>query len=294
MFGTVGFMAPEQVRGEAADARSDIFALSCVLYEMLAGQRAFGRGTMVETMTAILREPVPEVSLSGTDASPHLNRIVAHCLEKASGERFQSASDVAFALRGVGSTTQEVPSVAAATMVPSRHRRGWLVPVGLGVLAVAMAGWLGWTLRGREGTGLAPQTVRFSVANADEAYAAAGTGMGYSRQFALSPDGRQLVLIARDRGRTQLAVRSLDSQSLRMLPSTEGASAPFWSPDGGYVAFIQGGALKKIALATGGVETIYPLDSSLGGSWSESGELVVADWKGMWRVPATGGQPQPV
>jgi len=113
VLGTVGYMAPEQVRGEPADARSDIFALGCVLYEMLAGERAFKRDTTAETMTAILREPAPEVSTSGVVATPELNRIVAHCLEKQPAERFQSASDVAFGLRSLstgGTTTVPVPT----------------------------------------------------------------------------------------------------------------------------------------------------------------------------------------
>jgi len=103
--GTVGYMSPEQVRGQAADHRSDLFSLGLVLHEMLSGRRAFARETAAETMTAILREPAPELHLSGSDAPPELGRIVSHCLEKAPGERFQSARDLAFALRSVLSGT---------------------------------------------------------------------------------------------------------------------------------------------------------------------------------------------
>ena len=101
VLGTVGYMAPEQVRGQAVDARSDIFALGCLLYEMLAGRRAFARETAAETMTAILKDPVPEVSVSGVEATPELNRIIGHCLEKNPGERFQSASDLSFHLKSL-------------------------------------------------------------------------------------------------------------------------------------------------------------------------------------------------
>ena len=101
VLGTLGYMAPEQVRGQVADARSDIFALGCLLYEMLAGKRAFARHTAAETMAAILKDPTPEVSVSGVEASLELNRIVAHCLEKNPGERFQSASDLAFQLKSL-------------------------------------------------------------------------------------------------------------------------------------------------------------------------------------------------
>ncbi len=101
VLGTVGYMAPEQVRGQPADARSDIFTLGCLLYEMLSGNRAFARDTAAETMAAILKDPAPEVSISGVEITPELNRIVAHCLEKNPGERFQSASDLAFHLRSL-------------------------------------------------------------------------------------------------------------------------------------------------------------------------------------------------
>ena len=106
VMGTVGYMAPEQVRGHATDARSDLFALGAVLYEMLSGQRAFQRDTAAETMTAILKEDPPEFAGTRTDIPAGLDRIIRHCLEKNPGERFQSARDVAFALEALsGSAT---------------------------------------------------------------------------------------------------------------------------------------------------------------------------------------------
>ena len=96
--GTVGYMAPEQVRGQTVDARADIFAFGAVLYEMLTGQRAFQRDTAADTMTAILNEDPPELARPRADIPPALDRIVRHCLEKNPDERFQSARDLAFAL----------------------------------------------------------------------------------------------------------------------------------------------------------------------------------------------------
>ena len=102
--GTVGYMAPEQVRGEVTDARTDLFALGAVLYEMLTGRHAFQRNTAAETMTAILREDPPDLMTTRVDLSPGLERIVRHCLEKNPVERFQSARDVAFALEALSGT----------------------------------------------------------------------------------------------------------------------------------------------------------------------------------------------
>src|SRR5450830_701269 len=123
--GTVMYMSPEQVRGETADHRSDIFSFGIVLYEMLTGQQAFKRETAAESMTAILKEDPPEITVSGLGPSPGLQRIVQHCLEKKPGERFQSARDIAFALQALsGSTTvASGPSIA----VTRRAWRGWPV-----------------------------------------------------------------------------------------------------------------------------------------------------------------------
>jgi TolB-like protein/predicted Ser/Thr protein kinase len=114
VLGTVGYMAPEQVRGEPADHRSDVFALGCVLHEMLTGRSPFRRETAVETMTAILREEPPEVALSAVETTPELNRVLGRCLEKQPSQRFQSASDLAFALRSLLAPAPSTKADAAA------------------------------------------------------------------------------------------------------------------------------------------------------------------------------------
>ncbi len=134
VLGTVGYMAPEQVRGEPADARSDIFALGCLLYEMLTGRRAFKRATTAETMTAVLKDPVPELDLSGPGISSELDRIVGRCLEKSPGERFQSASDLAFSLRELAS-----PKARGARTLTAAGRRLRVAGVAAAVLLVAAA-----------------------------------------------------------------------------------------------------------------------------------------------------------
>ncbi len=135
VMGTAAYMSPEQVRGEAVDHRSDIFSFGAVLYEMLAGQQAFGRETATESMTAILKEDPPEIAATIAGSSPGLQRIVQHCLEKKPGERFQSARDIAFALQALsGSAVASGPAVA----VTHGNWRRWLA-VGGGALAVAVA-----------------------------------------------------------------------------------------------------------------------------------------------------------
>jgi non-specific serine/threonine protein kinase len=139
ILGTVGYMAPEQVRGEPGDVRSDIFALGCVLYEMVTGQRTFERPTAAETMTAILREPVPEMALPSRQISSELNCIVGHCLEKNPAERFQSAQDMAFSLREVAKSDG-----GGLRAISDRRRHSLptvLIPAALLVLAGAVFIW---------------------------------------------------------------------------------------------------------------------------------------------------------
>jgi dipeptidyl aminopeptidase/acylaminoacyl peptidase len=138
VMGTVGYMSPEQVRGHTADARSDIFSFGAVLYEMATGRRAFQRDTAAETMTAILKEDPPEISGTGLQIPPGLDRVVRHCLEKGPKERFQSARDVAFDLQSL-SSVQPVAAVGSAR----RAGRGLLAAVGLAALVGVAAYWAG-------------------------------------------------------------------------------------------------------------------------------------------------------
>ena len=141
VMGTAGYMSPEQVRGEPADQRSDIFSLGCALYEMACGRRAFVRDTAAETMTAILREEPPEPSTSDIDVAPELRRIITRCLEKNPEERFQSARDLAFDLRSIATQT----GAASTRRWPATGARGWRW-MAIGGLAIAIAAIAIWQL----------------------------------------------------------------------------------------------------------------------------------------------------
>ena len=146
VMGTVGYMAPEQVRGANVDTRTDIFSLGAVLYEMVSGQQAFRRDTAAETMTAILKEQPRELSEMDQPASPGMQRIIARCLEKKPEQRFQSAKDLAFALEALtGSGIRSQASPAITEQKPSWIRSKWLLPaigIPLALLAGVVIGWL--------------------------------------------------------------------------------------------------------------------------------------------------------
>jgi eukaryotic-like serine/threonine-protein kinase len=144
VMGTVGYMAPEQVRGLAVDARSDLFALGAVLYEMLSGNRAFTGETATDTLFAIVKQDPRDLTASRADIPPALNRIVSHCLEKNPAERFQSARDVAFALEALSGTSISSPAVAVDnTPMGSGHNRLRLLIAGIIAAAILAAFWLG-------------------------------------------------------------------------------------------------------------------------------------------------------
>ena len=271
MMGTVGYMAPEQVRGQAVDARTDMFALGAVLYEMLAGRRAFQRETAAETMTAILREDPPDLSGSRTDLSPALDRIVRHCLEKNPAERFQTARDVAFALQAFSGTSLSAPVAAppGATSRTQQVRR--VLPFVIAASAALVAG----AALDRSFWSASPSIVTYETKTVDPQwitnarfapdgqtifFTAAATG-NIPRLFVIRPDGISPEPIGEARthllsvsskgelaaivGAVPLAHRLFTGTLVRM--TMDGAAKPWmenvreadWSPDGSSLAVIR-------------------------------------------------------
>ena len=300
ILGTVQYMSPEQVRGEAVDHRSDIFSFGLILYEMLSGVRPFQRETTVETMTAILKDDPPELGEAKARISPQLEKLVRRCLEKKAERRFQTASDLGFALDSLSTPSDSLPAAqplpqADKAASSARVRQGrWLVIGGvlLAVLATAATAFL----IGRSWTGSsAPAAVRrvtlpMSPPLALGKYCPLGIGR---TAIALSPDGSLLVYVGEQNGKSQLFARPLDSFEARPLPGTEGAYAPFFSPDGRHIAFFAANALQKVALAGGQPVTLCEARTAHGGAWGADDTILFTDAEGarLVRVPASGGEP---
>ena len=293
VLGTVGYMSPEQVRGRPVDHRSDIFSLGAVLFEMLAGERAFAGESAVEAMNAILKEDPPELTRTKTPLPLALDRIVRRCLEKNPDERFQSARDLAFALDAIAGT---MGSGAVAPVTAPAHRgRISLSPAAI-VVAVAVVFALGafgdgWLRSRFRGSSVAEADVtRFTIA-APEAV----TISPYSRP-AVSPDGRFVAFVGRQSGeRDRIWLRSLNTLAARVVGGTENAAAPFWSPDGSSIAFYADGKLKKARVAGGPPETLCDaetLGEALGGAWNREGIILFSTSlsSGLRRVSAAGGE----
>jgi serine/threonine protein kinase/Tol biopolymer transport system component len=223
VLGTLGYMSPEQVRGKPADARSDIFSFGAILYEMLAGKRAFHGDSAADTMSAILREDPPDLSVSNHSISPALERIVRHCLEKNPEQRFHSAHDLAFDI-------ESLSSVSATAMTPRPAGRRWK----LSPLAFLAAG----LTVGAVGTFLAIRGPRGSP----EALPAFRriTNISGSEEFpTLSPDGQTVAFQNRVHGLIGIWVQRAGSRRPINLTAdcTRESSAPAFSPDGSLIAY---------------------------------------------------------
>ena len=262
VMGTASYMAPEQVRGEPADARADIFAFGAVLYEMLSGTRAFRRDTAVETMTAVLKDDPPELSDPAHLVSPALDRIVRRCLEKSPEQRFQSARDLSFALSALSGT--EATNAARATAAAPR-RTPILLWLGGALVLAAVAGATWWWAQRPVATSL----MQFAIPVPQE--------MSVSH-MALAHDGSMLVFVSPElsTGLPMLYLQRIGSSSVTPLPGTQGASYPFWSPDGAYVAFFANGKLQKMAISGGTPQVLASAINARGGSWSSKGVIIYA------------------
>jgi len=278
VMGTVPYMSPEQLEGKEADPRSDIFAFGCVLYEMATGRRAFSGANQASLVSSILRDDPEPVSSIAPAMPTALDRVVKTCLAKDPEDRWQSARDVMSELRWIAEAGSHAGAPAAvAPRRRGRGRIGWEIAAGL---ILALAGWMASGLLQRVRP--APM-VRFEVS-----LPPAGR-FGYG--LALSPDGGQLVFEGTSGGVARLYVRRLSSTEVRELPGTEGATFPFWSPDGTSLGFFARGTLRRYDLSTGATRTLAPAASGRGGAWGRDGVILFAPDTGsaLLRVSAEGG-----
>jgi len=294
VMGTVGYMSPEQVRGQAVDHRSDIFSFGAILYEMLSGRRAFHGESAADTMSAILKEDPPDLSDTNQNISPALERLVNHCLEKNPEARFHSASDLAFALEAIsGSSGVSGQTMRAMTALPARARirkqLPWLVAALLALALIAALPFVFLYLRNSPVSHLT--AVRAMIPPPENAH------LPYFNQMEVSPDGLRLAFVAIGaNGVTSLWLRPLAALSAQPLAGTEGASYPFWSPDSRFIGFFANGKLKKIDAAGGPPQTLCDAPSGRGGTWNRDGVIVFAPdiFSALYRVSATGGAPAPL
>ena len=286
--GTFQYMAPEQVEGKEADARSDIFALGAVFYEMATGKRAFEGKTAASAMAAVLeRDPAPISSLQPT-TPPAFDRLVKTCIDKDPDERWQTAHDVKLQLKQIseGVSHAGTSGSSPAMVVPAarKNHRRYVQGVVLG-LAIAAASAVGFLARAPRQA--PPVWGGLNITGA----------LGEEGSFVLSNDGSRLAYVAADsQGRVLLWVRKLDSPKGLPLDGTAGAEYPFWSADGRNIGFFADGKLKRIEADGQNLQTVCAAPNGRGGTWNRDGVIVFTPNAvgGVARVSAAGGTSTPI
>jgi eukaryotic-like serine/threonine-protein kinase len=283
LVGTFQYISPDQLEGKEADARSDIFALGAVLYEMATGKRAFEGKSHASVVAAVLEREPPPISSLRPMSPPALDRIVKQCLAKNPEERWQTAHDVKVQLQWIeeGDSQSGVP-VGVLAQRKGWDRVGWLLAATFFLLAVAGgAAW--WQASNRR-----PRPMYFHTS---VPFAA--------NDLALSPDGSILAMVAYSTQADNyvLWTHEVGGRRTSMLDGTQGVSYPFWSPDGKFIGFFADGKLKKVDVSAGQVQVLCDAPTGRGGTWNRDGTIVFAPdalGGGLFRVSSWGGSPEEV
>jgi serine/threonine protein kinase/Tol biopolymer transport system component len=287
ILGTLQYMAPEQLEGKDADARSDIFAFGAVLYEMLTGKQPFEGKTQASLIAAILERDPPSIA----DAVPTaLDRLMRRCLEKDPEQRWESARDLKAELEWIAEGgAAPVPPAATSKRSNWQKHTVWIAAL---IVLIALAVWY------RPALPPARELVRFSIFPPDKTTFSIATNMTIpAPQFELSPDGHAIVFAAALPGaKPMLWLRPLAELSAHTIAGTEGAEYPFWSPDGQWIAFFSDNKLKRIPASGGPAQNIAEgLTDPRGLSWGPDNTILFAlGASNISRVPFSGGAITPV
>lgn len=288
--GTIQYMSPEQIEGKEADARSDIFALGAVLYEMAAGKRPFEGKSQISLASSILEKDPEPISGIKPHTPAAFEHVVTTCLQKDPEARFLAAHDIKLELQWIAAERPSpAPAALPAPAAPKRERLVWAVAL---VAAAVLGAAAGIFLNRPVQTAQAIRTVIDPPPS---------TTLGLTGDFAgppvLSPDGASVAFTATGvDSKTTLWVRPMNALEAHTLPGTEGATFPFWSPDGRALGFFADGKLKTIDLTGGSAVAIADAAFGRGGTWGQDGVIVYTPntQTALMRVSVSGGTPAPV
>jgi len=290
IMGTLQYMAPEQLEGKASDPRTDLFACGQVLYEMATGRRAFGGPSSAAIISAILSGTTPSIREVQATNSTDLDWAIRRCLAKNPEARWQRAADLAAVLEWIQTKTLTGGDEVQPAAVPKRRWRT-AGSVAAAALAIVLGTWIA-ARQWQAASSIATAPVRATIQLAADAVISDDS----STALALSRDGRRLAYAAAVKGTTALYLRHLDRLDATRLPGTEGASGPFFSPDGSTIAFFAGGKLKKVALDGSSPVILCDAPRGRGGDWATADTIAFAPSSDapLFRVGASGGDPEPL
>ncbi len=277
IMGTASYMSPEQAAGKPVDRRADIWSFGAVLWEMLTGSRLFSGETVSHTLADVLRADIDYARLPASTPAP-IRELLRRCLDRDPKTRLRDIGEARIAIQKYLLNPSSTLETSLA-LAPRSHFAvaGWAVA---GLLAVAMA--LGWRALRPADPVLQP-LIRLDVDLGPDV----SLGSSNGTDVIISPDGTRLVYVSQNR----LFTRRLDQATATELKGTEGASAPFFSPNGQWVAFFSGGSLQKVSIDGGTAVVLCPAATSRGGSWAEDDSIIASIGTRLMRVPAAGGEP---
>jgi eukaryotic-like serine/threonine-protein kinase len=289
--GTFQYMSPEQAEGNEADARSDIFAMGALLYEMVTGKRAFTGKSQASIVAAILAsEPAP-ISVTQPMTPPALAQVVKTCLAKDPEERFQTVHDLKLQLKWIAEASSG--QLAAPTQVRARpvvQKRTLVIAAAAGWLLAAAALTSFLLSRNQVEEARRPLTASW-LAPPDTTFSIVHPGAP-----TLSPDGTKLAFLTGEQSETKLWVRDVPTGTVHSVDEADRPRFPFWSPDSKNIGFFSAGKLKKVALAGGPVQVLCDAPEGRGGSWSQRGVIIFTPniFEPLYKVGEGGGTPEKI
>ena len=296
VMGTPAYMSPEQARGKSTDRRTDIWSFGCLMYEMLTGHLPFEGETATDTLARII-EREPDWEMLPQDTPSNIRVLLRRCLEKNQRRRLRDIGDAVIEIR----ETLSPPSTAPpATTLPRLEAAPRLKPQTLAIIVVAalvcilgaiVALWKPWRITSPPKLQVSRSVILLPQG---ESIVSTAYGSAAGSAVALSPDGTRLAYVVRRGDTSHLCLRSLEDFDAKTIQGTEGAQAPFFSPDGNWIGFCAEGNLKKVSLLGGAPQTICEAQRAREGCWLEDDTIVFADEQkyGLWQVTASGGEPK--
>jgi serine/threonine-protein kinase len=296
--GTVAYMSPEQALGQELDARTDLFSLGVVLYEMATGRLPFQGNTSAAIFNEILNKPPVAPGRWNPELPPQIEWIISKLLEKDRKLRYQSAAELRADLARLKRDTESGRTISASAVAPAaaasatQRRVRWVAPVAALIAGALLAGGATWIIR-RSPASSPQQTMRFTVSLGPDERLVVENTLAVSSSVVISPDGTRIAYVANRGGVTQIYQRPIDGDQARPVPGTEGGLGPVFSPDSQWLLFRTAGGFFKVSLNGGTVLNLGPTSGpaglNIGYDWGSDRIIRVGSTTGLQQIPDGGG-----